>query len=162
MPFIFALFVIMPIIEMSLLISVGARIGALNTIALVLLSAVIGSFLLRQQGVGTLLRAKQRLEVGELPAQEIVEGIIIAVGGALLITPGFVTDFIGLLCLIPAFRHAVYERIRRSALYTVSGYTVDSATQFEEHSHPQFGHRGGSSQQHHTPNILDGEFRREE
>ncbi len=165
MPLFFVLFVIMPIIEMSVLISVGARIGALNTIALVLLSAVIGSYLLRQQGLETLLRAKQRLDGGELPAQEMVEGIIIAVGAALLITPGFVTDFMGLLCLIPAFRRAVYERFRRSALYSVSGYAVDSSTQsstqFGGHQQHRFDDQSGKSHQH-TPNTLDGEFRREE
>lgn len=99
------LFIILPIVEMAILIKVGAIIGALNTIALVLLTAVLGAALLKQQGLATLLKANQRLNSGELPAKEVAEGLILAVGGALLLTPGFVTDTIGFLCLIPGTRH---------------------------------------------------------
>ena len=99
------LFIVMPIVEMVVLIKVGGMIGALNTVGLVLLTAVIGAALLRQQGLSTLLRANQRLNSGELPAREVAEGLILAVGGALLLTPGFVTDTIGFLCLIPGSRH---------------------------------------------------------
>lgn len=98
------LFIVMPIVEMTVLIKVGGMIGALNTIGLVLLTAVIGAALLRQQGLSTLLRANQRLNSGELPAREVAEGLILAVGGALLLTPGFVTDGIGFLCLMPGSR----------------------------------------------------------
>ncbi len=99
------LFIVMPIVEMTILIKVGAAIGALNTVGLVLLTAVIGAALLRQQGLSTLLKANQRLNSGELPAREVAEGLILAVGGALLLTPGFVTDAIGFLCLMPGSRH---------------------------------------------------------
>ena len=99
------LFIVMPIVEMTILIKVGTVIGALNTVGLVLLTAVIGAALLRQQGLATLLKANQRLNSGELPAREVAEGLILAVGGALLLTPGFVTDTIGFLCLIPGSRH---------------------------------------------------------
>ncbi|TGN39900.1 FxsA family protein [Marinobacter confluentis] len=98
------LFIVMPIVEMTILIKVGGMIGALNTIGLVLLTAIIGAALLRQQGLSTLLRANQRLNSGELPAREVAEGLILAVGGALLLTPGFVTDGIGFLCLMPGSR----------------------------------------------------------
>lgn len=98
------LFIVMPIVEMVVLIKVGGMIGALNTVGLVLLTAVIGAALLRQQGLSTLLRANQRLNSGELPAREVAEGLILAVGGALLLTPGFVTDTIGFLCLLPGSR----------------------------------------------------------
>lgn len=99
------LFIILPIAEMAVLIKVGGMIGVLNTVGLVLLTAVIGAWLLRQQGLATLLRANQRLNSGELPAKEVAEGLILAVGGALLLTPGFITDTIGFLCLIPGTRH---------------------------------------------------------
>ncbi|MDX1754710.1 MAG: FxsA family protein [Marinobacter sp.] len=99
------LFIILPIVEMAILIKVGTVIGALNTIGLVLLTAVIGAALLRQQGFATLLRANERLNSGELPAKEVAEGLILAVGGALLLTPGFVTDAVGFLCLLPGSRH---------------------------------------------------------
>ena len=83
------LFVIMPVVEMWVLVEVGSEIGALTTIGLVLLTAMLGLALLRQQGVSTLMRANQRMQSGQLPAQEMVEGIFLAVGGALLLTPGF-------------------------------------------------------------------------
>lgn len=98
-------FIIMPIAEMAVLIQVGSAIGVFNTIGLVLLTAVIGAWLLRQQGLATLLKANQRLNSGELPAKEVAEGLILAVGGVLLLTPGFITDAIGFLCLLPFSRH---------------------------------------------------------
>ncbi|MDN6320135.1 MAG: FxsA family protein [Marinobacter sp.] len=98
-------FIIMPIAEMAVLIQVGGMIGVVNTIGFVLLTAVIGAWLLRQQGMATLLRANQRLNSGELPAKEVAEGLILAVGGVLLITPGFITDTVGFLCLIPFTRY---------------------------------------------------------
>lgn len=104
MPVFLFLFIIMPIAEMVVLIKVGGMIGVLNTIGLVLLTAVIGAWLLRQQGLATLLRANQRLNSGELPAKEVAEGLILAVGGALLLTPGFITDAIGFACLLPGSR----------------------------------------------------------
>lgn len=105
MNYLFLLFVITPIVEMWVLIKVGGVIGALPTIGLVLLTAVIGLALLRQQGFATLLRARQKMAEGQVPAKEMVEGIFLAVGGALLLTPGFVTDAIGFFCLVPGLRH---------------------------------------------------------
>ncbi|NWO04444.1 MAG: FxsA family protein [Alteromonadaceae bacterium] len=105
MPVFFFLFIVMPIAEMAVLIKVGGMIGVFNTIGLVLLTAVVGAWLLRQQGLATLLRANQRLNSGELPAREVAEGLVLAVGGALLLTPGFITDTVGFLCLIPGSRH---------------------------------------------------------
>ncbi|SFR77503.1 UPF0716 protein FxsA [Marinobacter daqiaonensis] len=108
------LFIVMPIVEMAVLIKVGTMIGVLPTIGLVVLTAVIGAALLKQQGLATLTRANQRLNSGELPAQEVAEGLVLAVGGALLLTPGFVTDTIGFLCLIPGSRHwLVHQAMKR-------------------------------------------------
>ena len=94
-------FIVLPILEMYILIEVGSLIGAFNTIGLVLLTALLGLILLRQQGFQTLLNARNKLLQAELPTEEIVTGIFLAVGGALLLTPGFVTDFIGFMCLLP-------------------------------------------------------------
>lgn len=112
------LFVVMPIIEMWLLIHVGAEIGPLYTIGLVLLTAVIGVQLLRQQGFATLWRGRRKLEEGQLPAQEIVEGIILAVSGALLLTPGFVTDAIGFAGLFPPSRALLGQLLLSKLLIT--------------------------------------------
>ncbi|TDT43169.1 UPF0716 protein FxsA [Halospina denitrificans] len=115
MPVFLIAFIIIPILEMVVLIEVGGIIGSLPTVGLVLLTAVIGAAMLRQQGAATLLRANQRMASGELPAQEMAEGILLAVGGALLLTPGFITDAVGFACLIPFTRkwltHYVVNRM---------------------------------------------------
>ena len=98
------MFIVMPVLEMWLLITVGGQIGAMATIAMVLLTAVVGAKLLREQGLTTLWRGQRKLAEGQLPAQEIVEGIILAVSGALLLTPGFLTDAIGFAGLISPIR----------------------------------------------------------
>ena len=104
MRFALLLFIAMPIVEMWLLITIGSYIGALSTIALVLLTALIGIGMLREQGVSTLWRGREKLQQGKIPAQEMMEGIVLAVSGALLLTPGFVTDTIGFLGLLPFSR----------------------------------------------------------
>lgn len=104
-------FFLTPIIEMYLLIRVGGYIGAWPTIGLVMLTAVVGVALLRVQGLSTLTRGMGRLEGGELPAREMAEGILLAVAGALLITPGFCTDAAGFLILVPPVRAAVARRM---------------------------------------------------
>ncbi len=96
---------------MYLLIEVGSTIGTLPTIALVMLTAVIGVALLRRQGLATLTRGLGRLQRGEVPAQEMAEGILLAISGALLLTPGFVTDAVGFTFLLPASRVVIARRL---------------------------------------------------
>jgi UPF0716 protein FxsA len=103
-PLIAFLFLVVPIIEIYLLIQVGQVIGAGWTILLVVLTAVIGVWLLRIQGLSTLTRAQRRLQENELPAREILEGMALVVAGAFLLTPGFFTDTIGFLLLFPPTR----------------------------------------------------------
>ena len=115
-------FIVLPILEMYILIEVGSFIGALNTIGLVLLTALLGLILLRQQGFRTLLNARNKLMQAELPTEELVTGIFLAVGGALLLTPGFVTDFIGFMCLLPFTRSFLMSLIATS-FFDVSGFS---------------------------------------
>lgn len=123
MRFLLILFILVPIAEIFVLIKVGQVIGALPTIALILLTAVIGVALLRQQGYSAIARAKQKMEQGTMPAGEMVEGLFLAVGGALLLTPGFITDAIGLCCLIPGVRRIViswaFARLLKGGTVTV-------------------------------------------
>lgn len=98
------LFMLIPFFEMWILIEVGGWIGALPTIGLVVLTAAIGLSLLKQQGLSTLMRARRKMDEGAIPASELVSGVMIAVGGALLLTPGFVTDALGFALLIPQTR----------------------------------------------------------
>jgi UPF0716 protein FxsA len=98
------IFMLVPIVEMWILIEVGGWIGALPTIALVVLTATLGLSLLKRQGLSTLMSARRKMDEGSLPASELVSGVMIAVGGALLLTPGFITDAIGFALLIPQTR----------------------------------------------------------
>ena len=105
------LFIAIPLIELYFIIVVGEAIGAFWTVMLVILTAVIGVSLLRIQGMSTLMRAQRNMSQGQIPAMEMMEGIALAVAGVLLITPGFITDAIGMLCLIPASRQAIIRYI---------------------------------------------------
>ena len=107
------LFLLFPIIELAVLIKVGSAIGVLPTLLLVIGSAVLGSILLRVAGVATAWRARERLARGELPEQEMLEGLLIAVGGGLLLLPGFISDIFGLLCLIPFTRRLMVSKLRQ-------------------------------------------------
>ena len=98
------IFMLVPIVEMWILIEVGGWIGALPTVALVVLTATLGLSLLKRQGLSTLMSARRKMDEGSIPASELVSGVMIAVGGALLLTPGFVTDAIGFALLIPQTR----------------------------------------------------------
>ena len=96
---------------MYLLIEVGGYIGAVPTIGLVMITAVIGVALLRIQGLATLTRGVSRLNRGELPAREMVEGLLLAVAGALLLTPGFITDAVGFVLLAPPSRQRIAQYV---------------------------------------------------
>lgn len=151
-PIFFVLFLAIPIIEIFFLIKIGEVIGVFPTIILVILTAVIGAGLLRQQGLSTLARFQQNLLTGKIPTQEIVEGILLAVGGALLMTPGFVTDSIGFLCLLPVSRKLIAANIikRSSAKFTEGmsgGFTASTRADF-------YGHFNDNPDN----NVVEGEF----
>jgi len=147
--FVLLLFVVIPVIEMWLLIKVGGIIGALPTIGLVLLTAMIGLALLRQQGFSTLMRARSKMEGGQLPASEMIEGLFLAVGGALLLTPGFFTDAIGFACLLPGIRQVIIAwGVRQFSIHNLGMHGQPS----------QHGSAQNSSERH----TIDGEFRRDD
>ncbi|QKT03236.1 FxsA family protein [Ectothiorhodospiraceae bacterium 2226] len=103
----FLLFLIVPLVEIYVLIQVGGIIGAWPTVFLVVFTALLGAVMLRYQGIATFLRVRAALMRGEAPAQAMLEGVVLLVGGTLLLTPGFVTDAIGFLCLLPVTRRAL-------------------------------------------------------
>lgn len=104
MRFALLLFILVPIIEMTVLIQVGSEIGALATVALVFLTAIVGVTLIRKQGLETSLKAQEKMRRGELPASEVAEGIMLMFAGLCLLIPGFVTDAMGALLLVPPLR----------------------------------------------------------
>lgn len=100
----FLLFALVPVAEIYVLVSVGSVIGVLPTIALVLSTALAGAYLARQQGMATLLRIRENLAQGFMPAEELLDGLLIFLAGMVLLTPGFLTDIAGLLMLLPVTR----------------------------------------------------------
>ena len=110
MPLLILLFIGLPLIELYVLIQVGSEIGALSTILLLILTAVVGIWIVRYQGFGVLMRVRDLLDRGEVPAIELLDGALILVAGLCLILPGFVTDSLGFLLLIPPLRRVLIAR----------------------------------------------------
>ncbi len=137
------LFIFTPLIEIYLLISIGQHIGALLTIALVLFTAGLGVTLLRYQGLMTLEKIRQELDHQQLPAAPLLEGMMLLIAGVLLLTPGFVTDTLGFICLVPSIRAKLANSVLKRAVVT-------------QHQRRHRTQEGGQNQkQTHT---LEGEF----
>lgn len=109
----FLLFTIIPVVELALLIKVGSLIGVLNTVSVVILTAVIGAYMVRLEGIGVVARIQDSLNRGLFPADEMTDGLMILVAGALLLTPGFVTDALGFLFVFPASRGVIKRYVRK-------------------------------------------------
>jgi UPF0716 protein FxsA len=107
-----ALFIAVPIVELWVIIEIGSLIGVLPTIALLLADALLGSLLLRHQGRGAWRRFNAALAERRFPGREVADGLLIAIGGTLLLTPGFVTDVFGVVLLIPPTRAIVRHLLR--------------------------------------------------
>jgi UPF0716 protein FxsA len=139
---VFLVVLIIPFAEIYLLLQVGSIIGAFPTIFLVVFTAVLGAWLLRQQGFATFQRFQASLAQGEIPAYEMIEGPIILVGGALLLTPGFITDMLGFACLVPQLR-------KKIAQYVIENHLIQA---------------GGTFQQKKTAanDVLEGEYTKED
>ena len=141
-PLLILLFVGLPLTEIYFLIQVGSEIGALPTILLSILTAVIGAWLVRYQGFGVLMRVRELLDRGEVPAIELMDGALILAAGLFLILPGFLTDSLGFLLLIPPLRRRLIERyIRIQPVNTQAAGEVRTETRVR---------------------VIEGEFRRDD
>ncbi|GBD92817.1 phage T7 F exclusion suppressor FxsA [bacterium BMS3Abin05] len=107
------LFIAVPFVELVILVKVGELIGLFPTLAIVITTGILGAALARSQGFSTLLRIQQELRQGGFPADSLFDGVFILAGGLLLLTPGFLTDIAGFLCLIPAARRPVKRWARK-------------------------------------------------
>ena len=101
------LFLVVPFVELFVLIQVGQAIGALPTIALLVVVSVVGAWLVKREGLGVLRRAQEQVRRGQVPGTELVDGVLILFAGALMLTPGFFTDVFGIALMIPAVRVAL-------------------------------------------------------
>jgi UPF0716 protein FxsA len=110
-------FIVVPIVELYVIIQIGGLIGVLPTLGLLLADALLGSLLLRHQGRGAWRRFNQALAERRFPGREVADGLMIAIGGTLLLTPGFVTDIFGVLLLLPPTRAIARSLLRRYAAH---------------------------------------------
>ena len=114
----FLVFLLVPLLEIYFLIEMGGMIGAGATILLVVFTAVLGAFLVRAQGFSTFTRVQMQLAKGRLPALELLEGLVLFVAGALLLTPGFFTDGVGFVFLVPPLRRKIISHAMRGRMFT--------------------------------------------
>jgi len=157
------IFILVPMIELAVLIKVGSQIGVLWTLALIFLTAIVGVTLLRAQGLATLMRAGQRLQEGSLPAQELAEGFLLALAGALLITPGFVTDAIGFTLLLPGIRgHFAGSVLKMFKPQMMGGMGNFGGGRGPRDVHGETEQPGRIHPNQSRPTIIDGEYRRED
>ncbi|KJY84291.1 exclusion suppressor FxsA [Vibrio galatheae] len=157
-PILLLLFIFVPIIEIGLFIQVGGYLGLWPTIALVLLTAFVGASLVRSQGLQTLMSVQNRLQQGELPAQQIFEGVMLAVAGVLLLTPGFMTDALGMLVLLPSPRAAIAKYLMGKMVVKSVGGGFHGE-QFGQNPFEQGPFHKGDSKQGST---FEGEFERKD
>ncbi|MCY1292783.1 hypothetical protein D9M68_229590 [compost metagenome] len=148
----FFLFLLFPLLELAVLIQVGSAIGVLPTLLLVIATAVLGSVLLRVAGVATAWRARERLARGEMPEQEVLEGLLIAVGGGLLLLPGFISDVIGLFCLLPPTRRLLVGKLRKKA--------AEQALRQRAFADDLQARAGQAQPNAARPNVIEGEYER--
>ena len=142
-PLLLAFFIGVPLIEIYLFIQVGGMIGAFPTVVLVIVTAILGVSLLRAQGFQTMAKFQQEVTTGQLPATTMLEGVALIFGGALLLTPGFLTDGIGFLCLIPITRKTIISWVFKNMTITSHGFQS-----------------GVNPRRPSDPNIIEGEYRK--
>lgn len=143
--FVLFLFIAIPVSEIAVFIQVGDLIGLWPTLAVVILTAIIGTALLRAQGLATLMRAQTSLDQGVVPAVELFDGVCLLLAGALLLTPGFLTDSVGFLLFFPPFRALIRGKIFNA---------MKARSQFHVHTH------GPARPQNEDPDgvIIDAQY----
>ncbi len=143
-PILLIAFIIVPIVEITLLIKVGSAIGVGTTILVVIFTAVLGAYLVKQQGFATLHAVQKEMNEGRVPALQMAEGIALLLAGAVLLTPGFMTDAFGFALLTPVIRKSLINWF-----ISRSNFNVQTANM------------GSSSQTNQTPNnngsVIEGE-----
>ncbi|WP_122054808.1 FxsA family protein [Vibrio sp. Evd11] len=163
-PILLLLFIFVPIIEIGLFIQVGGFLGLWPTIALVLITAFVGASLVRSQGIQTLMSVQGRLQQGEMPAQQILEGVMLAVAGVLLLTPGFMTDALGMLVLLPAPRAMIAKKMMEKMVVSnmSGGFHAGGQAGFGQSPFGQDPFNRDPSDQSKDGNTFEGEFEKKD
>jgi len=165
--FLFLLFIVIPIIEIALLMQIGAWIGLWPTIAIVIVTAWLGAKNVKQQGLSTLNSLQTKVAQGQAPSEEIISGLMLLIAGVLLVTPGFTTDIFGLLLLIPAFRKSIANLFKKfMPVQAVSGASFQHQTNYRQEESVNedvfSNHKAPPDAAIQQGKTLDGEFERKE
>lgn len=151
----FLMFVLVPVIEIAGFIQIGSLIGLWPTLGIIILTAIAGSLLLRHQGMMVLLKAQDQMRSGEMPLNSMVDGVFLAFAGALLLTPGFFTDTLGLLLFLPPFRALVAKLVFKKVIASGASASFESV----------FTSEGGDPRSPGSPSgslndglVIDGTF----
>ncbi len=149
-----------PLIEIGLFIEIGGFIGLWPTLALVVLTAAVGSWQLRAQGLATLARGRQQLDRGQLPTRELFDGFCLVIAGALLLTPGFMTDAVGLALFVPRFRDLLRRFLAsRMGAATETRVWVDGEEVRSNQGRSNQGHPGRGRPRGPGGGVIEGEYR---
>lgn len=140
------------LVDFVLLFTVGSHIGLLSTLALVLGTGFVGLHLIRKEGVSTLARARQRMQTGEIPSQELFTGAALIFGGALLLAPGFLSDALGLACLLPNARQLLFKLLAWLGLKSVAAQHAGYSPSSNDSPHGDAPHSSNSN------GPIEGEF----
>lgn len=155
----FLLLVGLVVLELTVMIEVGSVIGALPTVGLLILTAVLGSSLVRSEGIKTLFSAQQKMQMGEMPGREVMGGMMLALAGLLLIIPGFVTDIFGVLLLQPWLRNKLADKLIGSSQFRMQMGGFQQGTPSLFGNAPSDDHLGSAKRGGTT---IEGEFERKE
>ncbi len=130
MPFLI-LFVIIPLSEVIVFISVSDKIGLGTALLIALFTAILGGIIVKHQGIQTIITAQKSMEGGKIPSKELFDGLCLIAAGATLITPGFITDAIGFALLVPAIRDYMRKKLAKSSKFKATGFSAQY-TEFHE------------------------------
>lgn len=140
---------LLPLLELYVLIQIGSEIGALSTVLWIILSAIAGVFCIRMAGVATALGVRERMAKGEVPDDAMLTGLLWVIGGVLLFIPGFISDFAGIICILPMTRHWLLKRMRRGM--PQADLHASYRQTYTQHS-----------QSEHETHVIEGEYERKD
>lgn len=159
------LFTVIPAIEIYLLFSIGGQIGGVNTVIVVILTGIIGASLAKSQGMAILANIQTDLNKGALPANQLIHGLLVFGGGLLLLTPGFLTDFLGLSMVFPGTRHILvlylktyFEKAIKSGNMQFSSFGTGGGFSYTQQSSPH-NFQDQSEPQELEPGVFEAEFK---
>ncbi|MEX1099982.1 MAG: FxsA family protein [Bacteriovoracaceae bacterium] len=156
------MFTLIPALELYLLFQVGGQIGALNTILIIIVTGVVGAALAKSQGLELLIKIQNKLNQGEIPAGQLLQGFLVMGGGLLLLTPGFVTDVLGFAMVLPGTRAILAALIRKIFSKSVASGNIHVFTNFKSYQDRSQGERPFQGQGRMDSDTFEAEYQKKD